>query len=132
MAQYTFSDFIPEQIAPIGASHIGVYTSNGERVGVIELGSLENSSSTPIYKFGILSDIHVDTTDYNYASYLNSYPYSDEGAGDLRRALRWFRDVEQVNLICASGDLSQYGEDSEFQQSATEISNEIPNIPFYT
>lgn len=132
MAQYTFSDFISEQTAPKEAHHIGVYDSNGDRVGIINIGALKNSASTPIYKFGILSDIHVDTTDYNYASYLNSYPYSDEGAGDLRRALRWLRDVEQVNLICGSGDLSQYGEDSEFQQSATEISNEIPNIPFYT
>ena len=132
MAQHTFSDFIKNNVAPREAKYIGVYDSGGNRVGEIPIGDLENQDGTPIYKFGILSDIHVDTTDYNYQQYLNAYPYSDEGMGDLRRALRWLRDVEHVDMVCASGDLSQYGEDSEFALSQTEIANEIPNIPFYT
>lgn len=132
MAQYTYDKLLKENTAPKEARYIGVYDSGGMRVGEIPLGHLENTGGTPLYKFGILSDIHVDTTDYNYQQYLNAYPYSDEGMGDLRRALRWLRDVEEVNMICASGDLSQYGEDSEFQLARTEINNEIPNIPFYT
>ena len=132
MAQYSFTDFVKTNIAPKEAKYIGVYNSAGDRVGEIPLGELENTNGTPLYKFGILSDIHVDTTDYNYQQYLNSYPYSDEGASDLRRALRWFRDVEHVDMVCASGDLSQQGTDTEYTQSQTEIANEIPNIPFYT
>lgn len=132
MAQYTYSHFIKQQIAPRGAKSIGVYDSNGIRVGGIPIGALENTFGTPLYTVGLLSDIHVDTTDYNYQQYLDTYPYSDEGAGDLRRALRWFRDVDHVDMVCACGDLSQYGENSEFAMTQTEIANEIPNIPFYT
>ncbi len=132
MANHVFSDFIKQQVGPPGAAYIGVYNSQGERVGEIPIGDLQNNFGTPLYKVGLLSDIHVDTTDYNYQSYLNSYPYSDEGAGDLRRALRWLRDVEGVDMICAAGDLSQYGEDSEFTMTQTEVANEIPSIPFYT
>ena len=132
MAQYTFSNFIHNQIAPPGAKKIGIYNSSNQKVGEIPLGTLENTFGTPLYKVGLLSDIHVDTTDYNYSKYINSYPYSDEGAGDLRRALKWFRDVEQVDMVCASGDLSQYGEDSEFQMTQTAVAEQIPNIPFYT
>ena len=113
MAQYSFTDFVKTNIAPKEAKYIGVYNNAGDRVGEIPLGELENTNGTPLYKFGILSDIHVDTTDYNYQQYLNSYPYSDEGASDLRRALRWFRDVEHVDMVCASGDLSQQGTDTD-------------------
>lgn len=132
MAQYTYNSFISSNVAPQNAEFIGVYDSNNNRVGEIPLGYLKRIYDEPLYRFGILSDIHVDTTDYNYQQYINAYPYSDEGMGDLRRALKWLRDVEHVNMICACGDLSQYGEDSEFQLSKTEIDNEIPNIPFYT
>lgn len=132
MANHVFQDFIKQQVGPPGAAYIGVYNSQGIRVGEIPIGALQNDFGTPLYRVGLLSDIHVDTTDYNYQSYLNTYPYSDEGAGDLRRALRWLRDVERVDMICAAGDLSQYGEDSEFTMTQTEVANEIPSIPFYT
>jgi len=35
-------------------------------------------------------------------------------------------------MVCASGDLSQYGENNEFTLMQTEIVNELTNIPFYT
>lgn len=127
-----FKDFINANIAPREAKKIGVYKSNNERVGEIELNSLSETSKEPLYKFGLLSDIHTDSTDYNYTTYLNSYPYSDEGYGDLCRALKWLRDKEEVDLICSTGDLSQYGTDSEFAMCQSGITNTIPDIPFYT
>lgn len=132
MAQYTFNDFVPHNIAPREARFIGVYDSNNTRVGEIPLGNLRNDLGAPLYKVGLLSDVHVDTTDYNYSSYLNSYPYSDEGAGDLRRALLWLRDNEHVDMVCASGDLSQYGEDSEFTMTQTQVAQVLTGTPFYT
>lgn len=132
MAQFTYNKLIRQNKAPRNAACIGVYDSQNRRIGEIPLGMLANTYGNPIYRVGLLSDIHVDTTDYNYASYLNTYPYSDEGAGDLRRALIWLRDVEDVDMVCAAGDLSQYGEDTEFAMTQTEVANEIPNIPFYT
>ena len=132
MAQYTYNKLISANTAPREARYIGIYDSNNNRVGEIPLGPLENLRGEPLYRFGLLSDIHTDDSDYSYTQ-TGSYNYNgDEGAGDLRRALIWMRDVEHVNLVCACGDLSQGGNDSEFQQSATEIANEMPNIPFYT
>lgn len=132
MAQYTYNKLIEANTAPKEARYIGIYDSNNQRVGEIPLGPLSNERGTPLYKFGLLSDVHTDDSDYQYTQ-TGSYNYNgDEGAGDLRRALRWLRDVEHVNLICCCGDMSQAGNDNEFQQSSTEIANEIPNIPFYT
>ena len=134
MAQYTFNEMIGANVAPMAAKFIGVYNSNGERVGEVPLGSLQNTRTTqPLYKFGLLSDVHTDATDYQYVMQGTSYDYNgDEAEGDLKRALGWFRDVEHVNLICCCGDMSQGGTDSEFEISSGHIANEIPNIPFYT
>jgi len=132
MAQYTYNGFVRQNIAPGNAEYIGVYDSNNKRVGKIPLGKLTNDFGSPIYKVGLLSDIHVDTTDYNYQQYLNSYPYSDEGAGDLERAFKWFSDVEHVDMVCACGDLSQGGGDDEFTMTQTALANFLPSIPFYT
>lgn len=132
MAQYTYDKLITGNTAPKEARYIGVYDSSNNRVGEIPLGPLENFHGEPIYRFGVLSDVHTDDSDYQYTQ-TGSYNYNgDEGAGDLRRALRYLRDVEHVNLICCCGDMSQAGLDTEFSQSSTEIANEIPNIPFYT
>jgi len=132
MAQYTYSGFNSHNIAPREAKYIGIYDSNNKRVGEIPLGNLENNQGTPLYKVGLLSDIHVDTTDYNYSQYLNSYPYSDEGAGDLKRAFKWLRDYEHVDMVCASGDLSQYGENSEFTMTQSAVAEILTGTPFYT
>ena len=132
MAQYTYNEFIKQNIAPTNAKYIGIYNSSNERVGEIPVGDLINDLGTPLYKVGLLSDIHVDTTDYNYQQYLNSYPYSDEGAGDLERAFKWLRDNEQVDMVCACGDLSQGGGDNEFTMTQTALADFLSTIPFYT
>ena len=120
MAQFTYDKLVSANVAPKEAKFIGVYNSLGERVGEMPLGALENPRATqPIYKFGLLSDVHTDSSDYQYTM-SGSYDYNgDEAEGDLTRALRWFRDVEHVNLICCCGDMSQGGTDSEFTISST-------------
>lgn len=136
MAQFTYEDFINSNVAPKEAHHIGVYNNDGTKIGIIPLGALTNSQvGEPLYRFGLLSDIHVDTTDYNYSQYLNTYPYSDEGEGDFKRALKWLTEKEHVNMVCACGDLSQNGTTSEFSMPQTVISEYLPEskgVPFYT
>lgn len=135
MAQFTFNDFINANIAPRGADHISVYDNNGNIVGTIPLGHLQPQEEEPLYKFGLLSDIHVDTTDYNYSQYINAYPYSDEGQGDFQRAIKWLLENENVDMFCACGDLSQNGTTSEFAMPQGVISNYLPasnGVPFYT
>lgn len=66
---------------------------------------------------------------------MNTYPYSDEGEGDFRRALNWLVDRENVNMVCACGDLSQNGTTTEFvmpQSVIGEVLTTSKNIPFYT
>ena len=135
MAQFTFNDFINANIAPKGADHISVYDNEGNIVGTIPLGHLQPQEEEPLYKFGLLSDIHVDTSDYNYSQYINTYPYSDEGQGDFQRAIKWLLDNENVDMFCACGDLSQNGTTSEFAMPQEVISNYLPasnGVPFYT
>ena len=135
MAQFTFNDFINANIAPRGADHISVYDNEGNIVGTIPLGHLQPQEEEPLYKFGLLSDIHVDTTDYNYSQYINAYPYSDEGQGDFQRAIKWLLENENVDMFCACGDLSQNGTASEFAMPQEVISNYLPasnGVPFYT
>lgn len=135
MAQFTFNDFINANIAPRGADHISVYDNEGNIVGTIPLGHLQPQEEEPLYKFGLLSDIHVDTSDYNYSQYINAYPYSDEGRGDFQRAIKWLLENENVDMFCACGDLSQNGTTSEFAMPQEVISNYLPasnGVPFYT
>ena len=135
MAQFTFNDFINANIAPKGADHISVYDNEGNIVGTIPLGHLQPQEEEPLYKFGLLSDIHVDTSDYNYSQYINTYPYSAEGQADFQRAIKWLLDNENVDMFCACGDLSQNGTTSEFAMPQGVISNYLPTskgVPFYT
>ena len=56
---YVYRHFIPQNTAPIGVKHIGVYDSNGKKVSTIPLGGLTPPSSEKLYSFGILSDVHL-------------------------------------------------------------------------
>jgi predicted phosphodiesterase len=56
---YVYRHFIPQNTAPSGATRIGVYDSNGNKVCSIPLGGLTPPTGNPLYSFGILSDIHI-------------------------------------------------------------------------
>ena len=133
MAQYTYDKLIKYNVAPANAKCIGVYDSGGTRVGEIPLGLLANEhSGTPLYKIGLVSDVHTDDSDYQY-NQTASYNYNgDEATGDLRRTLTWFRDVEHVNLVCCCGDLSQQGQDADFAFASGVIADVLTGTPFYT
>lgn len=56
---YVYRHFIPQNTAPAGATKIGVYDGNGKRICGIPLGGLTPPNGSPLYSFGLLSDIHV-------------------------------------------------------------------------
>lgn len=56
---YMYRHFIPQNIAPRGTKHIGVYASNGEKVCEIPLGRMKPPETEPLYSFGLVSDIHL-------------------------------------------------------------------------
>lgn len=91
-----YDDFIKTNVAPYAASQIGVYNSNGERVGSIPLGTFKPAYGERLYRFGIISDVH------------NEENQNSENQNDLRNALNFFNQKEDIEFTCITGDLTQY------------------------
>lgn len=108
MATYTYSDFIKDNAAPYAADHIGVYNSGGERVGYIPLNKLKPNYGERLYRFGLLSDVHNETDQ------------TTESSEDLKNAIQYFNDKEDVEFAIISGDLTQYSYST--QNISTEMS----------
>lgn len=115
MSQY--KDFIPENVALPGVRRIGIYNSNGNRVGQIPLGHLSKPDmGKKLYSFGALSDVHLqDTT----------------AQSDFQRALTYLNETEDVAFICICGDLTQHGNASEFAEFMSYVEAYSPNTPVY-
>lgn len=91
-----FTDLIKNNVAPYSASKIGVYASDGSRVGEIPLGSFKPNYGERLYRFGLLSDVH------------NEESQSTENAQDFINALTELNNKESIEFICITGDLTQY------------------------
>ena len=91
-----FTDLIKNNVAPYSASKIGVYASDGSRVGEIPLGSFKPNYRERLYRFGLLSDVH------------NEDSQSTENAQDFINALTELNNKESIEFICITGDLTQY------------------------
>lgn len=116
MAQY--ADFIPENIAPKNAKRIGIYDSNGNRVGQIPLGSLTPPNPRKkLYSFGALSDIHLQY---------------DTAQADFQRALTYLNETEDVEFTCICGDLTVNGTDAELLQFKFIAETYSGDTPWYT
>lgn len=112
-----YSDFIPENIAPPETRRIGVYNSNGIRVGVIPLGNLAfPAAGQKMYSFGVLSDIHLQY---------------DTAQADFQRALTYLNLTEDVAFICISGDLTSAGTDAQLAQYKEYVDNYSADTPVY-
>ncbi len=103
----TYTSFILQNKAPITATKIGVYNSNGERVGSI---ALNNSLIAPVgdklYSFSALSDIHIGLNANNKEYYVTS-------TDDFIRALQYLNNDEKVDFNCICGDLTVYASEEE-------------------
>ena len=115
MGQY--KNFIPENVAPIGARRIGVYDGNGNRVGIIPLDTLTPPTyGKRLYSFGALSDVHL--------------AYST-GESDFTNALKYFNNDYPVDMVCISGDLSDVGTDARLSKFKELVTAHSPNTPVY-
>ncbi len=92
----SYTDFIKNNAAPYAASRIGVYDSSGTRVGYIPLGNLKPEYGERLYRFGLMSDVH------------NESDQTSENTEDLKNAIKYFNDKEDVEFAVISGDLTQY------------------------
>ena len=112
-----YTDFIPQNIAPIGAKRIGVYNSKGNRVGQIPLGPLTPPApAKKLYSFGAMSDIHLQ---------------EQTAQDDFRAALEYLNGTEDVAFTCICGDLTNNGTASELQVFKNYIDTYSADTPVY-
>jgi hypothetical protein len=112
-----YYDFIPENTALPDTRRIGIYDSNGNRVGQIPLGSLTPPNrGNMIYKVGVLSDIHLP---------------SQTGEEDFQRAMSYLVSTEQVDFITICGDLTYNGTNTELANYKTKVNSYQGNTPVY-
>ena len=124
---YKYEHLIPENIAPKGATKIGVYDGNGKRIMTIPIGRLTPPTGTKRYSFGLVSDTHI-------------CPEAGVGAtvsARLDHALTWF-EQQGAAFVAHCGDIVNFG----FEEPAgtynpiqyeeyNRIRNLHPNLPIY-
>lgn len=126
MAKYIYPHLIPENVAPSGATKIGVYDANGNRAHQISLGALTPPTGEKLYSFGLISDSHL-------------MPYSGVSASvKFENAMNWFDG--QADFICHCGDVTNHGfyvnaetgavDTAQFNEYKT-IRESHPNLPVY-
>ena len=112
-----YDKFIPQNVAPSNVRRIGIYDSNGNRVGFIPLGSLTPpATAKKLYSFGVLSDVHFN---------------EGNAQEDVQRALTYINNVEGVAFVCICGDLTQNGTVAEMTAYKNAVSTYSPNTPVY-
>lgn len=115
MAKY--AGFIPENVAPPDTKRIGVYDSNGIRVGVIPLGPLSfPDAGKKQYSFGALSDIHIT---------------KDTAAPDFKKALTYLNEEADVAFTCICGDLTDSGTETQLAQYKVVVDAYSASTPVY-
>jgi predicted phosphodiesterase len=116
MATAKYENFIPQNTAPLGTSHIEVYKSSGKKVGKIPLGHLRLPDlGEKLYSFGAISDVHIPV---------------DGAEADLTRALDFYKG-SGTDFVCICGDLTNNGTDAQFQTYASIVSNYSADMPVY-
>lgn len=124
--KYHYNGFIPQNIAPKGATKLVVYDSDGNRKGTVPLGFLERLTGEKLYSFGLISDLHVIAEQTETSEYLdNALTYFEEQGclfcchgGDITNIGFWYN----------SGDTEIYlGQFTEYKR----ICDLHPNIPVY-
>jgi len=122
MAEHCISTFIKYNIAPYSASAIGVFNSNGELAGKINIDEIKPLYTDRLFRFGILSDVHNNNADSQ----------STEDIADLTNALSVLNSIESVNMTCICGDITQGGRPAQFAVYRDTVAANSPDTPVYT
>lgn len=97
-----YKGFISQNIAPLEAESIGMYDSEETRVGGFSTADLRPAySETPLYTFGLLSDVHIGSSS------------STKAESDFENALNFFNE-NNVTMTCICGDITQKGTETEY------------------
>ena len=113
-----YTDFIPQNVAPLGSRRIGIYDANGNRVGQIPLGSLTPPNpKEKLYSFGNVADIHLN----------DELPEYSTSVGDFQTALVYFNEVENTAFTAAVGDVTVNRTKREFELLRNSVAQYSPN-----
>lgn len=114
----TYDGFIPENVAPYGATKIGVYRKDSDKkVGEFKLQKLRPPTlGEKLYSFGALSDVHLQ------------YTTAQE---DFQKALTFLNQDEGVAFTCVCGDLTDNGEGTDLAAYADFVRRYSPDTPVY-
>ena len=113
-----YEKLIQENVAPYNATKIGVYNAKtNKRLGDFGLQNLRLPNlGEKLYSFGALSDIHLQ------------YSTAQE---DFQRALTYLNETEDVAFTCICGDLTDNGEDTDFETYVEYVNTYSPDTPVY-
>ena len=148
---YKYTHFIPQNIAPKGATQIGVYDSSGNEVCTIPLGRLTPPNSGKLYSFGLVSDIHLYKTEPAWkanAKFDNALSFFENNgcvmcahSGDITQT-GFFNDGDAVNMdaaqfakykaICDKHTIPVYGICGNHESYVKPITNNLTELKTYT
>ena len=116
----SYDHFINVNKIPNEVTKIGVYDSNGNRVGEVPVLSKDKINTTTLgnklYSFGAISDIHLQY---------------DTAQEDFQKALTYFNNNENVAFTCISGDLTQSGTAEHLTTFKNMVDTYSPDTPVY-
>ena len=101
----SFNEF---NIAPYLADHIGIYSKNNNKIGILNLwNSISKSFNERKYRIGLMSDIHYNdnTIDSDNETY-SVDNVNSEYHEDLINTLSFYQNKEDIKFMCVSGDIS--------------------------
>lgn len=112
-----YRKFNSHNVAPLNTRRIGIYDSNGNRVGQIPLGSLTPpTQGQKQYSFGALADVHI---------------VYDTAESDFQKALTYLNNDADVAFTCICGDLTDKGTADQLSKYKAVVDGYSPNTPVY-
>lgn len=120
---YKYEHLIPQNIAPRGATSIGIYDSNGRRIGGLSLGRLKPPTESKLYSFMALSDPHIPSEGDDGNRYGTGVP-------DLQRALT-YAEISDCAFTCICGDLTAAGTNDQLARYKSVVEEYAKTKPVY-
>lgn len=118
MKKYEYTHFIPENVAPKGATKIIIKDTEGDVIATAPLGGLALPElGDKLYSFGALSDVHVTGS----ATAMNQF----------KKALDYFNSTEKVSFTCIAGDLTTNGKAEQFESYVAAVTPYADQVPVY-
>lgn len=118
-----FKYFVPQNIAFSDAQKIGIYNSQGKRIGIVPLGGLTPPDmGTKLYSVGVIADTHLQFDTDN----------AENSQTDLQRAFTFFNGINDLAFVCVCGDMTQHGTAEELDAFKAYADTYCPDKPVYS